>query len=67
MIENREEKAEGYDPATFGRSPSALDFVPENAIDAVVATSKRLVEEKEDFESQRRHIEEVNEALQASL
>ena len=56
-----EEEAEGYDPAAFGRSLSALDFIPENAVDAVVATMcERSAEEKEELEAQRRHVEEVN-------
>ena len=33
-----EEEVEGYDADAFGRSLSSLDFVPENAVDAVVAT-----------------------------
>ena len=68
-----EEEAERYDPAAFGRSLSALDFVPDNPVETVVATIyERSAEENEDLEAQRRHLEEVNEALlqkglQASL
>ena len=58
-----EEEVEGYDPATFGRSLSALDFVPENAVDAVVATMLERSAEEEELEAQRRHVEAANEAF----
>ena len=50
-----EEEAEGYDTEAFGRSLSALDFAPENAVDAVVETiCERSAMDEEELEAQRR-------------
>ena len=57
------EEAEGYDPAAFGQSLSALDFVPENTVEAVVATICERLAEEEDLEAQRCHVEADNEVL----
>ena len=58
------EEAEGYDPAAFGRSLSALDFVPKNTVEAIIATiCERSAAEEEDLEAQRRHAKAVNDAL----
>ena len=48
------EEVEGYDVDAFGRSLSSLDFVPENAVDTVVATlcEQSAVEETK-LEAQR--------------
>ena len=56
-----EEGAEGYDPAAFGRSLSALDFVPENAVVATIC--ERSAAEEPELEAQRRHAKAVDETL----
>ena len=53
-----------YDPAAFGLALLDLDFVPDNAVDAVVATlCERSAAEAEELEVQRRQQEEVNAVL----
>ena len=58
------EEVEGYDADAFGRSLSSLDFVPENAVDAVGATlCERSAVEATKLEAQRRRDAEVNDVL----
>ena len=58
------EEVEGYDVDAFGRSLSSLDFVPENAVDAVVASfCEWSAAEEAELQAQRRHDLELNNVL----